>query len=487
MTIKPLRKEKNLTAQENSPLRVMRIVRAPTKKMNPEFQREQYLEKPLPSSTESERVILGAILLDNQLIAQAIETLTADDFYSPLHRRIFKAMTALFEKSERIDPILISEELKKDGSIESIGGVAAITNLTYGLPHFSNIFDYTKVVKDKSITRNLIKVCNQITSEALAEEQDASEILDNAERMIFALADERTRQGFSHVRPVAETVLAKVQEFAKRETHALTGLATGFRDLDEKTSGLQKNDLIILAARPSMGKTALALTLGQNAALLENAVVAIFSLEMSKEQLVMRMLSSEAKVDAHRFRTGYLNRDEWGRLAEAIGTLSEANIFIDDTPGISVLEMRAKARRLVAEQKRLDLIVVDYLQLMSGSKRAESRQQEVSQISRELKGLAKELNVPIVALSQLSRAPEARNPPRPMMSDLRESGSIEQDADVVAFIYREDYYKPTEENAGLAELLIAKQRNGPTGTVKLAFLKEFTRFENYYGDYNENN
>ncbi len=451
--------------------------------MSSEATREQYLEKPLPSSAESERVILGAILLDNQLITQAIEKLSPEDFYSPLHRRIYKAMTHLFERSERIDPILIGEELKKDGSIDSIGGVASITNLTYGLPHFSDILDYAKVVKDKSIVRNLIKVCNQITSEALSEEDDAKDVLDNAERMIFALADERTRQGFSHIQPIAENVLAKVQEYAKRESHALTGLSTGFRDLDEKTSGLQKTDLIIIAARPSMGKTALCLTLAQNAAILEKAVVAVFSLEMSKEQLVMRMLSSEAKVDAHRFRTGYLTRDEWGRLAEAIGTLSEAKIFIDDTAGISVLEMRAKTRRLFAEQKKLDLIVVDYMQLMSGSKKTESRQQEVSQISRELKALAKELQVPVIALSQLSRAPEARNPPRPMMSDLRESGSIEQDADVVAFIYREDYYKPTEENAGMAELLISKQRNGPTGTVKLAFLKEFTRFENYYGEY----
>ena len=448
----------------------------------PESTREQFLEKPLPSSPDSERVILGAILLDNELITQAIEQISADDFYSPNNRRIFRAMIALFEKGDRIDPILIGEELKKEGAIDSIGGVATITNLTYGLPHFSNILDYTKVVKGKAMSRNLIKVCNQITSEALAEEEDAADILDNAERMIFALADEKTRQGFSHIQPIAETVLAKVQEFAKRESHALTGLSTGFRDLDEKTSGLQPTDLIIVAARPSMGKTALCLTLAQNAAILEKAVVAVFSLEMSKEQLVMRMLSSEARVDAHRFRTGYLTRDEWGRLAEAIGTLSNAKIFIDDTAGISVLEMRAKTRRLFAEQKKLDLIVVDYLQLMSGGKRSESRQQEVSLISRELKGLAKEMNVPVVALSQLSRAPEARNPPRPMMSDLRESGSIEQDADVVAFIYREDYYKPSEENAGVAELLIAKQRNGPTGTVKLAFLREFTRFENYFGD-----
>jgi replicative DNA helicase len=443
---------------------------------------EQFLEKPLPSSPDSERVILGAILLDNQLISQAIEYLSKDDFYSPLHRRIFNAMMSLFERSERIDPILIGEELKKDGSIDSIGGIAAITNLTYGLPHFSDILDYARIVKSKATVRNLIKVCNQITSEALAEEEEAEIILDHAEQMIFALADERTRQGFAHVKPIAETVLAKIQEYARRETHALTGLATGFRELDQMTSGLQKTDLIIVAARPSMGKTALCLTLAQNAAILEKAVVAVFSLEMSKEQLVMRMLSSEARVDAHRFRTGYLTRDEWGRLAQSIGTLSEAKIFIDDTPGISVMEMRAKTRRLVAEQKKLDLVVVDYMQLMSGSRRTESRQQEVSQISRELKGLAKELDVPVVALSQLSRAPEARNPPKPLMSDLRESGSIEQDADVVAFIYREEYYKQSDENAGIAEILISKQRNGPTGSIKLAFLKEFTRFENYFGE-----
>ena len=869
---------------------------------NPEFAREQFLNKPLPSSAESERVILGAILLDNQLITQAVEVLVPADFYSPFHRQVFNAMLILFEKAERLDPILIGEELKKEGSIDSVGGVAAITNLTYGLPHFSDINDYVKVVKEKSITRNLIKVCNQITSEALAEEEDAEVILDHAEQMIFALADEKTRQGFAHIKPVAEEVVAKVQEFAKGDTHALTGLTTGFSDLDQMTSGLQKTDLIIIAARPSMGKclaadseivesngqistieeiflrrnaklltlqenfkfsttepsdfiddgikpvfavttrlgrkiettithpfltingwqklgklnvgdkiaiprilnafgkkewrdcevkilayllgdgcltktcpeftvgnvliredfknsvnefggievvqsntknrtfsfrvrknkeakgrknalriwleelevygcnshtkfipkevftlkreqialfinclfatdgwasvlksgqvqlgfasvsekmirqvqhlllrfgvignlkkrsvkynktrrtawqiditdshsiktfateigifgkeeslefaleklesrkyqtnkdlipiqiwqdieeskgheswvslarragikgytnihvgkrepsrvrlnnlakaledkylqnlseseiywdevvsieysgykqvydltipethnfiandicvhnTALCLTLAQNAAIIDKAVIGLFSLEMSKEQLVMRMLSSEARVDAHRFRTGHLIRDEWGRLAQAIGTLSESKIFVDDTPGITVLQMRAKARRLAAEQKRLDLIVIDYMQLMSGSGRTESRQQEVSKISRELKGLAKELNVPVVALSQLSRAPEARNPPRPMLSDLRESGSIEQDADVVAFIYREEYYKPSDENAGVAEILISKQRNGPTGTVKLAFLKEFTRFENYFGE-----
>ena len=447
----------------------------------PEARREQFLERPLPSSEDSERAILGAILLDNSLISQAVEQLKPEDFYSPLHRRVFGAMIGLFESSKNIDPILIGEELKKEGSIESIGGVSTITNLTYGLPHFSDLTGYIEIVKDKSVMRSLIRTCNQITSEALEEADEARVVLDHAEQQIFALAERRTAEGFSHIQPVAERVLAKVEEYSKRESHALTGLATGFRELDEMTSGLQPADLIIVAARPSMGKTALCLTIAQNAAITEKAVVGFFSLEMSKDQLVMRMMSSEAKVDAARFRRGILSREEWERLARAIGTLSDAKLFIDDTAAISVLEMRAKARRLAAEQKRLDLIVVDYLQLMGGSRRNENRQQEVSQISRELKGLAKELNVPVIALSQLSRAPEARNPPRPMMSDLRESGSIEQDADVVAFIYREDYYKPTDENAGMAELLISKQRNGPTGTIKLAFLKEFTRFENFYG------
>ncbi|MEO7540017.1 MAG: replicative DNA helicase [Pyrinomonadaceae bacterium] len=447
----------------------------------PDARREQFLEKPLPSSEESERVILGAILLDNSVIAEAVEHLKPEDFYSPLNRRVFGAMIALFEKQKQIDPILIGEELKKEGSLESMGGITTITNLTYGLPHFSKVEEYIRVVRDKSVVRNLIRTCNVITGEALAEEDDAEIILDHAEQAIFALAEARTRQSFSRIAPVAERVLARVKEYAAGEGTGITGLSTGFRELDEMTSGLQRTDLVIVAGRPSMGKTALCLTLAQNAALHSKAIVAVFSLEMSKEQLVTRMLASEAHINAHRFRTGHLMSNEWERLANAIGTLSDAKIFIDDTPGISALEVRAKCRRLAAEQKGLDLIVVDYLQLMGGSKRTESRQQEVSQISRELKGLAKELDVPVVALSQLSRAPEARNPPKPLMSDLRESGSIEQDADVVTFIYREDYYNETEENKGLAELIVAKQRNGPTGTVRLAFLREFTRFENYYG------
>jgi replicative DNA helicase len=442
--------------------------------------RDQLLERPLPNSAEAERAILGAIILDNGFINQAIELLRPEDFYVPSHRRIFLSMIALSERGSEINPILVGEELRREGSLEAVGGLTFISNLTYGLPHFANIAHYAKIVRDKSLLRQLVKVANKVTSEALEEEDEAQVILDHAEQMIFALADERTRQGFAHIKPVADELLEKVQEMAGRSA-MLTGLTTGFNEFDTMTSGLQPSDLIIIAARPSMGKTSLALTLAQNAAIQAQAVVGVFSLEMSKESLVMRMLCSEGRVDAHRFRSGFLSRDEWARLAGALGTLAETKIFIDDTPGITVLEMRAKARRLAAEQKRLDLIIVDYLQLMSGSaRRAESRQQEVSQISRELKGLAKELNVPLVALSQLSRAPEARTDHRPQLADLRESGAIEQDADVVGFIYREEQYNRTEENAGIAEVIVAKQRNGPTGTVKLAFLKEFTRFENMW-------
>jgi replicative DNA helicase len=383
-------------------------------------QREQLIERPLPNSPESERAILGAIILDNALVSQAIEMLKPEDFYVGANRRVFVAMIGLFERGSQINPILIGEELKRDGALESVGGVTFITNLTYGLPHFANLTAYAKIVSENSMLRNLIKASNKIISEALEHEEPAELILDHAEQAIFALADERTRQGFSHVKPVADQLLEKVQEMAGRSA-MLTGLATGFNDLDSMMSGLQPAELIVVAARPSMGKTSLCLTVAQNAAIHSQAVVGIFSLEMSKESLVMRMLCSEGHVDAHRFRSGFLSRDEWTRLAGALGTLADAKIFIDDTPGISVLEMRAKARRLATEQKKLDLIIVDYLQLMSGSsRRAESRQQEVSQISRELKALAKEMNVPLIALSQLSRAPESRTDHRPQLADLRE-------------------------------------------------------------------
>jgi replicative DNA helicase len=396
-------------------------------------------------------------------------------------------MIALFEHGAEINPILIGEELRKENSLESVGGFTFITNLTYGLPHSTNIVHYAKVVRGKSMLRQLVKASNKITQEALEEEDEPEIILDHAEHAIFQLADERIRQGFMHVKPIAEQLLEKIQEMEGRAA-VLTGLTTGFADLDKMTSGLQNADLIILAARPSMGKTSFALMLAENAAIHSGAVVGVFSLEMSKESLVMRMLCSQGNIDAQRFRNGFLSRLEWAQIAKSLGTLADTKIFLDDTPGISVLEMRAKARRLVAEQKKLDLIIVDYLQLMSGSaKRVESRQQEVSQISRELKGLAKELNVPLVALSQLSRAPESRSDHRPQLADLRESGALEQDADVVAFIYREEQYKTPEERdampddqKNIAELIIAKQRNGPTGTVDLRFTPSSMRFDNLY-------
>jgi replicative DNA helicase len=449
--------------------------------------REQPLERALPHSAEAERAILGAVLLDNSLISQAVELLRAEDFYVPSHRRIFTAMIALFERGAEINPILIGEELKKENALESAGGISFITNLTYGLPHSTNIAHYAKVVRGKSMLRQLIRASNKITQEALDQEEEPEIILDHAEQAIFQLADERIRQGFVHVKPVAEQLLEKIQEMEGRAA-LLTGLTTGFADLDKITSGLQRSDLIILAARPSMGKTSFALMLAENAAIQASAVVGVFSLEMSKEALVMRMLCSQGNIDAQRFRNGFLSRPEWAQIAKSLGTLADARIFLDDTPAISVLEMRAKIRRLAAEQKKLDLIIVDYLQLMSGSaKRVESRQQEVSQISRELKSLAKEMNVPLVALSQLSRAPEARSDHRPQLADLRESGALEQDADLVAFIYRAEQYKTPEERDSLpedqknvAELIIAKQRNGPTGSVDLRFTPSSMRFDNLY-------
>ena len=442
----------------------------------PEPIRNSPLERPLPSSPDTERALLGSILLDNSLVAQAIELLKPEAFYVPSHRRVFIAMITLFEHGSEINPILVADELRRDNSLESSGGMLFLSNLTFGLPHVTSVLPYGKIIRGKFLLRQLIKVAGKISAEALEEEDEPQNILDHAEHAIFALADERIRQGFEHIKHPAERVLEKAEAVEHRDM-VVTGVATGFRAFDALTSGLQRQDLVVIAARPSMGKTSLALTLAQHAAIENKAVVGIFSLEMSAESLAMRMLCSEASVDAQKFRSGYLSNEEWSRLGTALGKLAEARIFIDDTPAISVLEMRAKARRLATEQKQLDMIVVDYLQLMSGSsRRFESRQQEVSQISRELKALAKELNIPMVALSQLSRAPENRTDHRPQLADLRESGAIEQDADVVAFIYREEQYNKSDENKNIAELIVAKQRNGPTDTVYLAFLNQFAKF-----------
>jgi len=440
------------------------------------------LERPLPSSPDSERAILGSIILDNALISQAVALVKPDDFYVASHRRVFQAMIFLFEHSSEINPILIAEDLRRDNSLDALGGVIFLTNLSYGLPHVTSIVPYAKVVKGKSLLRQLVRVAEKITVEALQEEDEPQNILDHAEHAIFALADARLREGFEHIKEPAERVLEKAEKVEHRDL-VVTGVATGFRDLDAITSGFQKQDLIVIAARPSMGKTSLALTLAQHAAIKSDAVVGIFSLEMSAEALAMRMLCSEAQVDGQKFRSGFLNNEEWTRLAKSLNTLANTRIFIDDTAAISVLEMRAKARRLATEQRKRHMIIVDYLQLMSGtSGRFESRQQEVSQISRELKALAKELDVPMVALSQLSRAPENRTDHRPQLADLRESGAIEQDADVVAFIYRDEQYNRTEANRNIAELIVAKQRNGPTDTVYLAFRSQLVRFEDLARD-----
>jgi len=437
--------------------------------------REVITDRSLPHSVETERSILGVILLDNTTLHQALEFLSRDDFYLDAHRRIFEKMIVLFEKDRPIDPITLREELERSGELEQIGGVSFIASLMDGTPYLRNIEHYARIVRDKSLLRRLIIASNQIISECFEQEDESDLILDKAERAILDIADDRTKAGFVTVAEVAKRQLELVEQMAGRP-QMITGLPTGFIDFDQMTSGLQQSDLIIVAARPSVGKTSFVLSIAQNAAR-AGATIGISSLEMSKEQLVIRLLCSEARINMHRFRGGFLSREEWSRLAEGLRRLAECRIFIDDTPGSTTLELRAKARRLKHE-RGLDLLIVDYLQLMSGRGRVESRQQEVSQISRELKAVAKDLNAPVIAVSQLSRAPEARTDHRPQLSDLRESGSLEQDSDVVAFLFREELYNPTPENEGKAELIIAKQRNGPTGKIDLAFLREFTRFEN---------
>ena len=438
---------------------------------------DPFFEKGLPSNIEAERSILGAILLDNAICNQAIELMRRDDFFLDSHRRIFDKMVALTERGSVIDLITLSDELRRAAEFEQIGGATYIASLIDGVPRTDTIEHYAKIVKSKAMLRRLITASNQIIARAFDEEDDPDVIIDQAEQMIFQIAEDRMRQGFQYIGEVAQRRLEQIEQMAGRP-EMITGVPTGFTDFDQMTSGLQRQDLVIIAARPSMGKTALALNMAQYAAKNGNTV-GVFSLEMSAEQLVSRLLCSEARVDAHRLRTGYLNREEWARLADALRRLCETQVFIDDTAGAGVLEMRAKSRRLKAEHG-LDLLIIDYLQLMSGRGRIESRQQEVSQISRDLKALAKELNVPVIALSQLSRATETRSEHKPQLSDLRESGAIEQDADVVCFIFREEVYNQTDENRGRAELIVAKQRNGPTGSVELAFLKEFTRFENMW-------
>ena len=437
-------------------------------------------ERTLPHNLEAERSVLGAILLNNEAFNLAVEAIDTRDFFRDAHRRIFEAMVALAERGDAIDLVTLKESLARSGEIDEVGGPAYIAALVDGVPRSTNVEHYARIIKEKSTLRSLIASANRIVSSAYEAEEDADVILDEAERQIFAIADDRVRDGFVSLRDLAQSSLDTIERLHARQ-ELITGVPTGFTDLDEMTSGLQPSDLIIVAARPSMGKTSLVLNIAQHVGTRTDKTVGVFSLEMSKEQLFLRMLTSEARIDAHRLRGGFLGERDWGRLSQAIGTLSEAKIFIDDAPSIGVLEMRAKCRRLAAEHG-LHLVIVDYIQLMQGRGRFENRTLELASISRAIKGLAKELNVPIVVLSQLSRAPESRADHRPQLSDLRESGALEQDADVVVFIYREDQYAdknaPPPDSQGVAELIIGKQRNGPTGVVKLAFLREFTRFEN---------
>jgi replicative DNA helicase len=435
----------------------------------------------LPHNLDAEKSVLGAILIYNDAFNAAAEVIDAGDFFRDAHRRIFDRMVALNERGDAIDFVTLKEELSRRGDLDEVGGPAYIASLADGVPRSANVEYYAKIVKEKSTLRNLIHSANKILADAYDAEEEPDLLLDSAERAIFAIAEDRIRTGFVPLRDLVQSSFTTIEKLQQHKG-LVTGVPTGFVDLDEMTSGLQPSDLILVAARPSMGKTSFVLNIAQHIGTSTDMTVGFFSLEMSKEQLFMRMLTSEARIDAHRFRSGYLSEKDYSRLSHALGTLAEARVYIDDTASLGVLEMRAKARRLKAEHG-LHLLVIDYIQLMQGRGRFESRQTELASISRSLKGLAKELHVPIVALSQLSRAPETRSDHRPQLSDLRESGALEQDADVVMFIFREEQYRdpdgaPNQGAEGTAEIIIGKQRNGPVGTAKLAFIKEHTRFEN---------
>jgi len=429
-----------------------------------------------PQNIEAERSALGAMILDKDAIPSAAEILRSEDFYRENHQLIYKAIMDLFDKGEPIDLITVSEYLKKKDILESVGGLEYLAEMAADVPTTANIGYYSRIVWGKSMLRKLIKAGSDIVNMGYDDREDVTVILDRAEQEIFNVLQKQNVQGFSHIKDVLLLTFNKLEELYNSKS-PITGVPSGFIDLDYKTSGFQNSDLILIAARPSMGKTAFALNIAQYAAVHHNIPVAIFNLEMSKEQLVSRMLASEVMIDSQKLRTGRLEDEDWKRIALALGPLSEAPIYIDDTAAQSVMEIRAKCRRLKLE-KNLGLVVIDYLQLMQGSGRTENRQQEISEISRSLKIMAKEINVPVITCAQLSRAPEARSDHRPMLSDLRESGAIEQDADIVMFIYRDEYYNPDTEDQNIAEIIIAKHRNGSTGTVKLRYFGEYTKFAN---------
>lgn len=430
-----------------------------------------------PHDIDAEQAVLGSMLTDKDAVAEAIETLKEEDFYRDDNKAIFEAVLNLYSKSEPVDIITLKDELESMGKFEQVGGFEYLANLPDKVPTTANVQKYIKIVEEKSLLRNLIKTANEIIDLGYSSTEDVEDIMDNAERKIFDIMQRKSQKGYTPIKDVLVESFTKLEELYNRKQH-ITGVPTGFVELDYKTAGLHGSELILVAARPAMGKTAFALNIAANAALRGNVPVAIFSLEMSKDQLVNRILCGEAMVDSNKVRTGKLEEDDWVKLAGAIGPLSESEIYIDDTPGISIMEIRTKCRKLKME-KNIGLVVIDYLQLVQGSnKRSGSREQEISEISRSLKILAKEINVPVIALSQLSRAVEQRPDHRPMLSDLRESGAIEQDADIVMFLYRDDYYNKESEKKDIAEVIIAKQRGGSTGTVELLWMGNYTKFVN---------
>ncbi|MCA9801804.1 MAG: replicative DNA helicase [Cyanobacteria bacterium HKST-UBA02] len=437
---------------------------------------EATLERLPPQSLEAEQAVLGALLVSGDGISRVVDVLDPEYFYRKAHQVIYAAMLDLYEDNEPIDIVTVSQYLKDEGKLDNVGGRQYITDLSLSVATTANLEYYGKVVQEKAILRQLIKAGTEIVGSCY-EETDAETALDKAEHLIFTLAQKKEMQQLVHIKNIVEISFQKIEErYENRDS--LSGVPSGFYDLDALTSGFQPSDLVIIAARPSMGKTAFVLNIAQHVAVEHNIPVAVFSLEMSKESLVMRMLCSEAEIDSNRLRTGHMHTSDWTKLASAMGRLGEAPIYIDDSALVNSLEMRAKCRRLKSEMNGLGLVIIDYIQLMQGRKQTDNRVQEVSEISRSLKTLAREINVPVIALSQLSRAVEARQNKRPMLSDLRESGSIEQDADLVAFIYRDEYYNPETEQRGEAEIIIAKQRNGPTGTVELLYQGSITRFLN---------
>src|SRR5438552_2577013 len=439
---------------------------------------DESLRRVPPQSLEAEEAVLGGILLDNAALDRVTELVQADDFYREAHRKVFRAMLDLSARNEPADLITLAEVLKARSELADVGGSAYLAELAERVPTAAHVAQYAKIVRDKSILRGLIGAATEIAMHGYEGAGDVAELLDRAEQLIFGISDRKVKPEFVRISDLLVESLKTIERLYEQK-QAVTGVPSGFHDLDNLTAGFQPSDLVIVAGRPSMGKTALCLNIAEHAALRADVGVAIFSLEMSKEQLALRMLCSESRVDLKRVRTGHLSDREFPKLAMAAGRLGDAPIFIDDTPALSILELRAKARRLKRDPAtKLGLIIVDYLQLMRSTEGKDNREQEISEISRSLKALAKELNVPVIALSQLNRQVESRNPPKPRLADLRESGAIEQDADVIVFLYRDDYYNEDSDKKGVAEVIVAKQRNGPTGTVELTFLREFTRFEN---------